>query len=443
MSSLDEELSELRRAEIAEQEIFERLSTHHTVLLTKKENIESEMKLLLDEQERLLREIEANEKHQEVVAKNMENIETNIFTIESKQRDMNPTQVATQMTPQQTHSQFFEGDISQTGEDKFLSEAASCQQRERDERQLQQQQRQKKQLQQQQQQQQQQLPFYQNLVGGSGVEVIAVGGRSTPTSKGDKDNLEGSETQMSEDHIFDEIQSQTQTSSSNNDHGDGKNWLKGGRNTKTNESNCNKSGNSKVNATLEFQFEKGSKLKRQKSITKNGCGAIGIGESSVRGAMDNFLNRSNGDDNNSGFQIFTPSAPSSISSNAEDPLISTLKRVFRLTNFRLNQREIIVDTHVKKRDLFVVMRTGGGKSLTYQMPAVLENYAFTKKASKLTVVITPLISLMEDQVNQMNSFLPRSAESLYSEMGKNKMNGVWRGERRERERAKRNRKFPQ
>ena len=72
------------------------------------------------------------------------------------------------------------------------------------------------------------------------------------------------------------------------------------------------------------------------------------------------------------------------------------------------------------------MRTGGGKSLTYQLPAVMENVKFTRRASKLTLVITPLISLMQDQVSQMNSFLPNSAVSLYSEMGKQMMDDAWR-----------------
>ena len=81
---------------------------------------------------------------------------------------------------------------------------------------------------------------------------------------------------------------------------------------------------------------------------------------------------------------------------------------------------------MNNKDVFVVMRTGGGKSLTYQLPAVLENSKFTKRTSKVTVVVCPLISLMDDQVMQMNQFVRGSAVKLFSEMGKDRMNAAWR-----------------
>jgi ATP-dependent DNA helicase RecQ len=57
--------------------------------------------------------------------------------------------------------------------------------------------------------------------------------------------------------------------------------------------------------------------------------------------------------------------------------------------FRFGQRGIVAAA-LDKKDVFVLLPTGGGKSLCYQLPAA---------ASKgLTVVISPLISLMEDQV---------------------------------------------
>jgi ATP-dependent DNA helicase RecQ len=73
-------------------------------------------------------------------------------------------------------------------------------------------------------------------------------------------------------------------------------------------------------------------------------------------------------------------------------LTQTLRDVFGLDEFRPGQREVIEDV-LAGHDVLCVMPTGAGKSLCYQLPAVL------KKG--LVVVVSPLISLMEDQVQQL------------------------------------------
>src|SRR5689334_14600819 len=73
-------------------------------------------------------------------------------------------------------------------------------------------------------------------------------------------------------------------------------------------------------------------------------------------------------------------------------LRETLREVFGLDEFRPGQREVIEEVLAGK-DVLCVMPTGAGKSLCYQMPAVL------KKG--LVIVVSPLISLMEDQVQQL------------------------------------------
>ena len=69
-----------------------------------------------------------------------------------------------------------------------------------------------------------------------------------------------------------------------------------------------------------------------------------------------------------------------------------LQSLFGLDDFRPAQREVIEDVFAS-RDVLCVMPTGAGKSLCYQLPATVRG--------GLTIVVSPLISLMEDQVQQL------------------------------------------
>jgi RecQ family ATP-dependent DNA helicase len=75
-------------------------------------------------------------------------------------------------------------------------------------------------------------------------------------------------------------------------------------------------------------------------------------------------------------------------------------------------------------DVFVIMRTGGGKSLTYQLPALYEG-RFGGTTQKVTLVISPLLSLIQDQEEQMNMFAPGSAVSFTSSIGTAEHNRRW------------------
>src|SRR3954453_1695672 len=83
--------------------------------------------------------------------------------------------------------------------------------------------------------------------------------------------------------------------------------------------------------------------------------------------------------------------PMSVVEGAID-LERTLHERFGLEQFRTGQREVI--EHVLRgQDVLCVMPTGGGKSLCYQLPALL--------LPGITLVISPLIALMKDQVDAL------------------------------------------
>lgn len=77
-----------------------------------------------------------------------------------------------------------------------------------------------------------------------------------------------------------------------------------------------------------------------------------------------------------------------------DSIDDLLQQVFRLPQFRPRQREVIQDV-LAGNDVVCVMPTGAGKSLCFQLPALL--------LQGLTVVVSPLISLMADQVHQLEA----------------------------------------
>ncbi|WP_406668098.1 DNA helicase RecQ [Gallaecimonas sp. GXIMD1310] len=103
-------------------------------------------------------------------------------------------------------------------------------------------------------------------------------------------------------------------------------------------------------------------------------------------------------------------APAFVKSSDESPH-DVLARVFGYDQFRPGQEQV-VEAVLAGRDALVIMPTGGGKSLCYQVPALLR--------PGTAIVISPLISLMKDQVDQLlamgvkaaylNSSLPRDRQ---------------------------------
>src|SRR5207249_3071024 len=105
-------------------------------------------------------------------------------------------------------------------------------------------------------------------------------------------------------------------------------------------------------------------------------------------------------------------------------LAPTLKKHFGYDEFRPLQQEIINDA-LAGCDVLVLMPTGGGKSLCFQLPALARD--------GLTVVVSPLISLMKDQVDALQaSGVPATFlnSSLKADESRARLRGLHQGEYR-------------
>ena len=98
-------------------------------------------------------------------------------------------------------------------------------------------------------------------------------------------------------------------------------------------------------------------------------------------------------------------------------LANALKNRFGFDSFRPGQEAIVRDA-LARRDVLAIMPTGGGKSLCFQLPAVLQ--------PGVTLVVSPLIALMQDQVRllQNNGI---AATFINSSLGVRRSRGAHRG----------------
>ena len=79
---------------------------------------------------------------------------------------------------------------------------------------------------------------------------------------------------------------------------------------------------------------------------------------------------------------------------SDTQLYASLKHFFGFSKFKGLQQPVIKSI-LDKNNTFVIMPTGGGKSLCYQLPALMQEGT--------AIVVSPLIALMKNQVDQMNA----------------------------------------
>ena len=96
----------------------------------------------------------------------------------------------------------------------------------------------------------------------------------------------------------------------------------------------------------------------------------------------------------------------------------TLSSVFHLNSYRKFQKEAIY-SFLNDKNVFLLLSTGGGKSLCYQLPSIID-----EKRKSLTIVISPLISLINDQIFHLNN-LSIPCAKLNSKMELDDINNVF------------------
>ena len=90
---------------------------------------------------------------------------------------------------------------------------------------------------------------------------------------------------------------------------------------------------------------------------------------------------------------------------SDQDITSALKQYFGFESFKGEQRKIVKSV-LDNKNTFVIMPTGGGKSLCYQLPAMM--------MEGTAIIISPLIALMKNQVDSIRGYKPGRQHSKFS-----------------------------
>ncbi|KAI8334572.1 P-loop containing nucleoside triphosphate hydrolase protein [Chlamydoabsidia padenii] len=142
-------------------------------------------------------------------------------------------------------------------------------------------------------------------------------------------------------------------------------------------------------------------------------------------ARSNIRTRTAGNTINRHFSLTTNTNTTSNSNGNQTypwsrDVMKALQQSFKLSGFRPNQLEAINAT-LSGSDVFVLMPTGGGKSLCYQLPAIIQRYQYRG----VTLVVSPLLSLMHDQVVQLVKSRGIAAAFLNGEISSSQRNWIF------------------
>ena len=106
-----------------------------------------------------------------------------------------------------------------------------------------------------------------------------------------------------------------------------------------------------------------------------------------------------------------------ITASVKESPVDYLKTFFGFNHFK-GEQEVVIETLLSGKDVFVIMPTGGGKSMCYQLPALM--------SEGTGIVVSPLIALMKNQVDALRGFSEQQgiAHFLNSSLTKTEINRV-------------------